>query len=204
MDQGPESWCPLCDAVMDSKGHHCRQCSAGGDRTVRHNKLRNEVFSFTCSQAGIPAELEKASLLLPARPDASSNQRRPADIYLPSWYGGLPAALDFAVTSPNLSLVAGRAAQEALHAAKSYSETKRAHLGTADACKEAGVTFLPMVCESSGAWAPEAGVVLKHMARRAAARAGRKTCDVFRELLQRLSVTVRSANARAHLRRMGY
>ena len=99
--------------------------------------------------------------------------------------------------------MAGRAAQEALHAAKSYSETKRAHLDTASACKAAGVTFLPMVCESSGAWAPEAGLVLKHLAKRAAARTGRKTQDVFRDLLQRLSVITRTANARALLRRMG-
>ena len=111
--------------------------------------------------------------------------------------------MDFAVTSPNLPQVAGRAAQEALHAAKSYSETKRAYLDTATACKDAGVTFLPMVCESTGAWAPEAGIVLEHLAKRAAARAGRRTEDVFRELLRRLSVTTRTANARALLRRMG-
>ena len=36
MTNGPESFCPLCDAVLDSRGYHCRECSAGGDRTVRH------------------------------------------------------------------------------------------------------------------------------------------------------------------------
>ena len=100
-------------------------------------------------------------------------------------------------------MVAAPPLHQALHAAKSYSETKRAHLDTADACKGAGVTFLPMVCESSGAWAPEASIVLKHLAKRAADRAGRQVSGVYRELLQQLAVVIRSANARAHLRRMG-
>ena len=204
MDHAAEDWCPLFDAVLDPRGHHCRRCSAGSDRTVRHNKVRNTTFSFCRQDAGIyGAELEKASLLLPARPQEAGNARRPADIYLPQWYGGLPAALDFAVTSPNQAAFVGRAASEALHAATSYSETKRAHLNIAASCAEQGVTFLPMVCETSGAWAPEASAVLKQIAKLAAARAGKPASKLDRALLQRLSVTVRAANTRAHLRRMG-
>ena len=204
MDQASEDWCPLCDSVLDPKGHHCRRCFAGGDRTIRHNKLRNGLFSFCRHDAGVQAELEKAGLLLPARQHESENARRPADIYLPQWYGGLPAALDFAVTSPNEAAFVGTAASEALHAAISYTETKRAHLNTATSCAEQGVTFLPMhVCETSGAWAPAASAVLKQIAKLAAARAGKPASELYRSLLQRLSVIVRTANARAHLRRMG-
>ena len=106
------------------------------------------------------------------------------------------------MTSPNQTSIVGIAAREALHAASSYSETKRAHLNTATACAAQGVTFLPMVCETSGAWAPEASAILKQLARKAAARDGRRASEHYRALLQRLAVKVRTANARAHLRRM--
>ncbi len=60
MDQDAGEFCPLCDTVLDNRGHHCRQCSAGGDRTVRHNGVRNEVFKFCHNEAAIHnAELEK-------------------------------------------------------------------------------------------------------------------------------------------------
>ncbi|CAE8594402.1 unnamed protein product [Polarella glacialis] len=137
------------------------------------------------------------------RPHEPGNARRPADVYLPQWYGGVPAVLDFAVISPNQVAYVGTAANVALRASISYSETKRARLNTAAACAAQGVTFLPTVCETSGAWAPEASAVLKQVARQAAARAGRPASELYRSLLQRLSVAVRTANARAHLKRVG-
>jgi hypothetical protein len=205
MSQGPAdfSFCPLCDSIMDDRGHHCRQCSAGGDRTVRHNKTRNEVYAFCCNHAGVHAELEKANLLLPGRPHELSSLRRPADVFLPLWHGGRPAALDFAVTSPNQALVVANAAREALFAAKAYSETKRNHHNTATDCDNQGVAFVPMVAESSGAWSPEASLVFKHLAKKAASRNGGDVSKIYRSFLQKLAVTIRSANARAHLRRMG-
>ena len=45
--------------------------------------------------------------------------------------------------------------------------------------------------------------MLKQIAKLAAARAGQPASKLYRALLQRLSVTVRTANARAYLRRMG-
>ena len=35
--------CPLCDGVLDRFGDHCLVCPCGGDRTKRHNLLRNSV-----------------------------------------------------------------------------------------------------------------------------------------------------------------
>ena len=64
-DCADSSWCPLCDGVMDNRGHHSRRCCAGGDRVTRHNNSqRNIVFNF-CRRAGLRPELEKADLLLP-------------------------------------------------------------------------------------------------------------------------------------------
>ena len=86
-----EYHCPLCDDVIDRHGDHCLTCSCGGDRTKRHNLLRNEVFHL-CNSAGLNPELERQGLLQP-RPLVgatqengatrnSNNLRRPADIYL--------------------------------------------------------------------------------------------------------------------------
>ena len=79
-DRADSSWCPLCDSIMDNRGHHSRRCCAGGDRVTRHNGQRNIIFNF-CRRAGLRPELEKADLLPPGPSDGSS-QRRPADVYL--------------------------------------------------------------------------------------------------------------------------
>jgi hypothetical protein len=196
-----DDWCPLCDQVLDARGHHARTCSAGGDRTRRHNATRNKGFNFARS-AGCNPELEKSNLLLPSRPDdTTSTQRRPADIYLPTWTHGLPAALDFAITAPQRQGIVARAAKTALAAASEYCDTKRNFDNTQVQCNAAGVTFLPMVAETTGAWAPESLLVWKQLATAAAVRQGREAAIVQREMLQSLAVTIRGANARAYLRR---
>ena len=51
-----DDWCPLCDQVLDARGHHPRMCCAGGDRTRRHNATRNKGFNFA-KTAGCNPEL---------------------------------------------------------------------------------------------------------------------------------------------------
>ena len=197
-----DGWCPLCDSVLDTKGYHANVCCAGGDRTTRHNKVRNAVFKLA-KAAALGPELEKPNLLLPSNPDdAETNRRRPADVFLPAWLNGSPAALDFAVTAPQRQVTVEQAAKEALASAKQYSQTKREYLNTAQLCADAGVEFVPMVCESTGAWAPEALHVLGQLAQAAALQSGRDKNSVFAETLQVLSVTVRRCQARALLRRL--
>ena len=94
-ERSSDVWCPLCDAVLDTRGHHSRMCCAGGDRTLRHNAFRNYVFKVAVT-AGLRPELERPGLLLPALPEApSSERRRPADVYLPSWITGSPCSIRF-------------------------------------------------------------------------------------------------------------
>ena len=57
-----EFHCPYCDEVIDRFGDHCLSCACGGDRTKRHNLIRNEVF-YVCNSAGLNPELEKSGLL---------------------------------------------------------------------------------------------------------------------------------------------
>ena len=95
----------------------------------------------------------------------------------------------------------GRAAASALTAANEYCDTKRSHEHTQLQCDAAGITFLPMVAETSGAWAPESLAVWKQLATATAVRQGRDAAAVLREMLQSLSVSIRRANASACLRR---
>ena len=57
-------FCPLCDGVLDIHGDHCLVCSGGGDRTKRHNLIRNQAHHH-CLAAGFSSELERPGLLRP-------------------------------------------------------------------------------------------------------------------------------------------
>ena len=198
---GDESgFCPLCDDVLDRFGHHSRRCCAGGDRVIRHNGVRRIIFNLCC-KAGLRPEVEKPGLLLPARPSAAGSQRRPADVYLPCWTAGLPAALDFAVTAPQRQDIVSEAARNPLAAASAYSQTKRSHLNTQDACESQGIRFQPMVCETSGAWAPEALQVLQLICKAASSRTGTDSGALLQETLSRCAASIRAANARANFKR---
>ena len=176
-----DTWCPKCDGVLDKFSLHAGTCAAGGERTQRHNALRDLLASWA-DRAGLQAEVEKPGLLLPQRPDeARLAQRRPADIFLPSLSGG-PAALDLAVASQ-------------------YAAVKAAHLNTSQVCAAQGVRFVPLVVESTGAWEPNASKTLQLFSRAAAARTGADAGLLHANLLQELSVLLRSHHARAALRR---
>eukprot|EP00660_Eupelagonema_oceanica_P019257 gene19257-biopygen13015 len=170
--------CPLCDGVMDRFADHALVCSCGGDRTTRHNLLRNAAFRIARG-AGLRPELEKPGLLRP-RPcigaveeDGCKGEgsrgaagRRPADVYLPSFRLGSRAALDFAVTSGMRSGFVFPSAADGGSAVVSYEARKRAHLDTAAHCKEEGILFIPMVVEAcGGAWGPAACSVWSELAR---------------------------------------
>ena len=49
-----DSWCPKCDAVLDTFSHHAGICAAGGERTLRHHSARDVLHTWPsvldCSQ----------------------------------------------------------------------------------------------------------------------------------------------------------
>ncbi len=141
---------------MDVFGDHALARAGGGDRTKRHNLLRNQV-AMLAAKAGLQPELEKGGLL-PQRPPGelpegvatAASHRRPADVWLPSWRHGLPAALDLAATS-GLSQDNLRAAtQTADLPCEKYAQKKRAFDETAKRCEKEGFSVLPLVVESHG------------------------------------------------------
>lgn len=200
------SFCPLCDAVLDVFGDHSVQCPCGGDRTARHNAIRNLAARFLNS-AGLRPEVEKPGLLpFRARPGDGADPeqppqpglRRPADVFAPRWELGQPVAFDFAVASGMKAGALEESARDGSHAAAAYAEAKRRHLDTAAECRAHGLLYIPMVCEAhGGSWDAEALEAWRKVAKAREVVSGEPWQQVFQFLMQSLSVGIQRANARA-------
>ena len=182
---GENSTCPVCQKSADAYGDHQVGCGGNGDRISRHNAISDVVFSAAQSAALCPRK-EVPSLI----PNSSS---RPADIYLPNWERGQPAALDVTVISPLQQLTLARASSEAGYALQVAEERKKAT--HAEACRSAGVIFHPLAMETLGGWSQEMLVTVNRISRLQAQRLNRSRGDSFRHLAQRLSVTLWRGNA---------
>ena len=134
------------------------------------------------------------------RPDA----RRPADVYIPRWRSGPPAAWDFAITSglrddALLSSVTDRQA-----VLTNYEDLKENFKSTSTQCQQSGLSFIPMIMEASGGgWGKQARRVWSELAKKHSLAAGELTSDKDSaiQMLQRLSIILHRENARAILRR---
>ena len=132
--------CPECHSTVDEFGDHQVGCGGNGDRIARHNAIRDVLFVALQSAALAPSR--EASGVVP---DSLS---RPADILLPTWRHGRPAALDVHVISPLQQLTLHEAASTPGHALEVGVQRKlSAHLS---ACRGAGVDFPPIVAETLG------------------------------------------------------
>ena len=69
--------------------------------------------------------------------------------------------------------------------------------------RAAGVLFIPVVAEFPGGWGPTGFATLRKLAKASGQRWGREEEASLSHLLERLSVAIRSAHARAVLRRAG-
>ena len=87
-----EGSCPHCSLQVDAFGDHHLSCLGQGGKITRHNALRDIIFT-AARMAALSPKLEVPYLL-------PSSSARPADIYLPLWSSGTPAALDVTVISP--------------------------------------------------------------------------------------------------------
>ena len=82
-----------------------------------------------------------------------------------------------------------------------YEAYKRSYRNTAVDCLAQGMSFIPMVAESSGGWGTSAVCTLKGLAKAEALRTGCDWSIVFANHLSRLSTVIRKHNARAMVRR---
>ena len=177
--------CPLCSGVMDPYGDHALVCACGGDRTLRHNRLRDLLLRWLRA-AGYAVVAEKQGLL-PARPFIGGawengtagadtrcrpEARRPGDVCALQWVDGRPAAMDLAVSSGLQCGLLDHSAVDGGFATARYADRKRAYLDIAALCADAGVEFIPCVFEAEGGIGRELRAVLARVARDAARLTG--------------------------------
>ena len=143
--------CPACHHLADPYGDHQVGCGGNNDRIARHNAIRDVLFST--AQAAALAPTKEAPSLVPG------SNSRPADILLPVWQQGRPAALDVSVISPLQQLTITEAATTPGHALTVGVRRKLA--SNLPACRAAGVDFFPVVVETLGGWCPDAIAIIR-------------------------------------------
>ena len=129
-------------------------------------------------------------------PDSSS---RPADIFVPSWSLGRPAAMDVTVISPLQQLTVSQSATVRGHALLFAEERK--NIVHFEECQRVGVFFQPLAMETLGGWSQKAVSVIHTIGHHLASRRGLDPSEVSRHLFQRLSVCLWRANAQMWLSR---
>ena len=138
--------------------------------------------------------------------DSSPSFRRPADVYIPRWRSGPPAAWDFAVIScMRLDALAGPVIDPD-SALTRYEDHKCSYLDTKSQCQSQGFNFIPMVIEAvGGGWGKCAGGVWSELAKVNSLATGEletaRSCAIM--LRPRLSMILHRENAWACLRRFG-
>ena len=125
---------------------------------------------------------------------------RPADVYLPTWSHGRPAALDVHVISPLQQQTLGEAASIPGHALQVGVQRKlTSHLA---ACRSAGVDFIPIVAEALGGLAEDSVNIIRAFGKAIAQRVGPQdssTCS--KHLFHRVAIALWRGNATLWLHR---
>ena len=101
LDVSYGSCCPLCPEIaLDPLGHHAITSKRDGDVFSRHNKLP-DVLAESSQRAHLGVQVEMGNHVTP-----NHSHTRPADLLVPNWVLGKPAAFDLSVTSPlNLTTI---------------------------------------------------------------------------------------------------
>ena len=177
--------CPVCQVDADPLGDHQVGCGGNSDRILRHNSLRDAVFS--AAQSAALALRRGAPSLVPG------SQSRPADIYLLCWKRGRPAALDVTVISTMQRSTIQGAAENQGHALRIAEERKfAAHVA---ACQAAGISFIPLAVETLGGLSVTAADTISSIGRLMGQRFGISPAESTRHLFQRLSISLWRGNA---------
>ena len=183
--------CPICHAAMDAFGDHSVGCGGNGDRIHRHDSLRDTLFSAAQSAALAPRK-EVPSLI-------PGSRSRPADVYLPFWKRGQPAAMDVTVISILQRQTLAGASMTQGHALTVGEDRKMAaHAAT---CRAVGVPFIPLVVESIGGWSDRAVDTIQNFGRLLGQRNGSPPAESTTHLFQRLSIVLWKGNATMWIRR---
>jgi hypothetical protein len=185
--------CPACGKPMDVFGDHAVGCGGSNERITRHDLLRDALFAAAQTAALAPKK-EVPGLVL-------GNRSRPADVLLPTWPRGTPTAIDVRVVSSLQSALLAGAALEAGSAAVHAKRQKIAR--HEDACRAAGIGFLPLVVEVLGGWEDEAAGCIASVGRLQGQRLNSDPGASVRHLFQRMAICLCRGNAALWSGRVG-
>ena len=174
------SWFNLTMLLTDQPygDHALLCCGQWGERIARHNAIRDHVYSMAATAVLNP--VKEGRFILPGV------DRRPADIYLPSWAEGRDAALDVTVINPLQPATVAEAAVTPGHSLSVAFDRKMR--GAADDCARQGVSFIPMAFESLGGWHKTAEQQVKRLAQAVARQTGRDESECCSQATSRLSL----------------
>ena len=113
------------------------------------------------------------------------SQIRPADVFLPCWKGGRPAALDITVISTMQQLTIQSAAEIQGHALLVAEELKFAAHGAE--CQADGISFIPLAIETLGDLSDTTADTISNIGRLIGQRFGISPTASSRQLFQRLA-----------------
>ena len=124
-------------------------------------------------------------------PDSHS---RPADVLLPTWSRGRPAALDVHIISPLQQHTLHEAASTPGHAPQVGVQRKLAsHLS---ACRSAGVDFIPVVAETLGGLAEDTISTIRSLGEAIAQRVNpQDSSTCIKQLFHRVAIALWRGNA---------
>ena len=184
--------CPTCKTLADCFGDHQVSCGGNGDRIFQHDALRNALY--TAAQSAALAPRREMPSLIPG------SKSHPADVYLPHWKQGQPAALDVSVISPLQQLTVSQASSTQGHALLVGEGRKiSAH---AAPCASVGVSFIPLMVETLGGWSDKASDTIRSIGQLQGQRLGISPADTTTHLFQRLAICLWRGNAAMWIRRM--
>ena len=161
-------------------GDHALGCAKHGERIARHDQLRDVLFEPAASASLAPLREERH--LLPG------SAARPGDVMIRRWSDGKDVAIDVTETGPLARSYVAAAAEEAGSALTRAFDRKVQ--GTAAACHQQGLVFLPIALETLGGFHK---VVVEQVKRIGAAVARHQGSDeriATRQLFQRLSLPI--------------
>ena len=147
-----------------------------------------DIFNDFCHSACLAPQLEMGGW--------SRDRTRPADVLVPNWVLGKPAAFDLSVTST----LNAQIFQDACVTAGSAAQIRK-HRVNNERCRDLGWACIPLVMEMYGCWGTEAIQALSKLATRLSTRQGRPKSLVSNEIFGRLCLALVRANSRAILSR---
>ena len=130
----------------------------------------------------------------------TGDDRRPADVLVPHWTGGLDTSWDMTVIHPlQAATVAGAAANpgHALEVA-----VTRKNRGALEDCRRQGIKFIPLAMESLGGWHELAVGEIRKLAAALARQTGQEEKEAKSHLFQKLSILLVRGNGALFVNRI--